>query len=164
MSNKIFAALFILLISCSSGKPLTNSDARSTPVETETITNIEQQVVQLVNDYRKKKGLPALKVISEATGEAETHSTNMATGAVSFGHDGFNDRFKRLSKELNNINKAAENVAYGDIPVKDIVKGWIESAGHRKNIEGDYNLTGVGVYRKKNGLLYYTQIFLKQKN
>jgi uncharacterized protein YkwD len=43
-----------------------------------------------------------------------------------------------------------------------VVDGWLHSPGHKKNIEGDYNFTGIGVSKDKNGRIYYTQIFLRK--
>jgi uncharacterized protein YkwD len=40
---------------------------------------------------------------------------------------------------------------------------WINSPGHRENIEGDYNLSGIGIYKNRNGVLYFTHIFIKRK-
>jgi uncharacterized protein YkwD len=47
-----------------------------------------------------------------------------------------------------------------DRPAEEIVRGWLASPGHRKNIEGSYAFTGVGVVRSASGKLYVTQIFV----
>jgi uncharacterized protein YkwD len=58
---------------------------------------------------------------------------------------------------------AAENVAaelgYDD-PAEEIVRGWLASTGHRKNIEGGYDTTGIGIARSPAGKVYVTQIFV----
>jgi hypothetical protein len=41
------------------------------------------------------------------------------------------------------------------------VDGWIKSPGHRHNIVGRYNLTGIGIVRDSAGKLYYTQLFAR---
>lgn len=59
----------------------------------------------------------------------------------------------------------AENVAYNhyyDDPVKVAVDGWMKSAGHKKNILGDFEETGVGVAISKEGQFYITQLFAKR--
>ena len=33
------------------------------------------------------------------------------------------------------------------------------SPGHRKNMEGQFNLTGIGCARGKDGVFYFTQLF-----
>lgn len=151
------AFLFVSL-SCSTPKETT-----STAVEnTSSIGSVEKQVLQLVNEYREKKGLQPLRMADEIVDEAEKHSQNMANRKVGFGHGGFDARYQRLTKHISGANSMAENVAYGNISVKDIVKGWINSPGHRKNMEGNYNMTGIGVARDNKGVLYYTQIFINQ--
>ena len=42
-----------------------------------------------------------------------------------------------------------------------VVEGWIASAGHRQNIEGDFTLTGIGAAAGRDGTRYFTQIFVK---
>jgi uncharacterized protein YkwD len=60
--------------------------------------------------------------------------------------------------------RIAENVAWNDRPedlsARVAVAGWLQSAGHRANIEGNYLSTGIGVARAPGGALYYTQIFV----
>ena len=43
---------------------------------------------------------------------------------------------------------------------KAVVDGWIDSDGHRENIEGDYNIIGIAAVKDANGRYYFTQIFL----
>ena len=45
-------------------------------------------------------------------------------------------------------------------PVSTAVDGWIKSDGHRQNMEGNYNLTGIGVAMNPQGEYYFTQIFI----
>lgn len=59
------------------------------------------------------------------------------------------------------ITASAENVAYGQLSAKEVVKGWLNSPGHKKkNIEDNYTLTGIGVYTDKKGVIFFTQIFV----
>ena len=87
----------------------------------------------------------------------------MANGSVAFGHDGFNGRVKTISKKIDHVRGFAENVAFGDMGAKEVVKMWLGSSGHRKNIEGHYNLTGIGIAKARDGNLYFTQIFILNK-
>jgi len=57
----------------------------------------------------------------------------------------------------------AENVALGQTTAQEAVDSWLSSEGHKQNIEGSYNLTGVGVAQGSDGDLYFTQIFLLYK-
>jgi uncharacterized protein YkwD len=39
----------------------------------------------------------------------------------------------------------------------------LRSPHHLENIEGSYNLTGVGIVRAKDGTFYYTQLFVARR-
>ena len=89
----------------------------------------------------------------------------MASGTTAFGHDGFDARMHELARAVT-WTGVAENVFMllnlSDPPAV-AVGGWIDSPGHRQNIEGDYDLAGVGIARAEDGSLYFTQIFVKSK-
>ncbi len=119
------------------------------------------EILKYINDYRRKKGLPALSMNASINAEAQRHSENMAARRTSFSHNGFQGRIKRISSSLNGgIGNAAENVAMGSTSARDVVNEWLTSPMHKKNIEGHYNLTGIGVAPDKKGVLYFTQIFI----
>jgi len=40
---------------------------------------------------------------------------------------------------------------------------WLGSRAHKKNIDGDYDLTGVGAAQDADGVVYFTQIFVKKR-
>jgi uncharacterized protein YkwD len=83
-----------------------------------------------------------------------------AGGAV--GHDGFNGRVANIRKTIPVVN-AGENIGYISgytNPAVAIFNEWLTSFGHVKNIEGRYDLTGVGAARNHNGDYYITQIFI----
>ncbi len=126
---------------------------------------IELRVHELINEYRAGKGLGALTTHSAITEESRTHSKNMAEGTVEFGHDGFADRIARIRTSLP-LSGGAENVAFNsgyDDPAQVAFDGWIDSDGHRKNIEGNYDKTGIGAAQSPEGAYYLTQIFVKSK-
>lgn len=124
---------------------------------------MEKEILELVNKYRQKKKLPPLEYDKSIAKAAEKHSENMADKRVSFGHGGFDDRIDKLLANIKGANAAAENVAYGSKTAEDVVDMWLNSKGHKKNIEGNFNMTGIGIARDKSGRLYYTQIFINRK-
>jgi uncharacterized protein YkwD len=124
---------------------------------------METEILQLINKHRQQKGLPLLQMVSLVSDEARDHSADMARRRVSFGHSGFDRRMGRIMKQLPGSAAAAENVAYGAASAKEVVKMWLHSRGHRRNIEGRYNLTGIGIARTRNGDLYFTEIFIYRK-
>jgi len=124
---------------------------------------MEDDILALINKYRAKKGLVALHEENDMDAAAHKHSKNMATGRVAFGHSGFDNRLNTFLKNMTGATAGAENVAYGAETAEEVVAMWLKSPGHRKNIEGNYNYTGIGIARARNGQLYYTQIFIKAK-
>ena len=150
----VLLMLVLLLASCSS-----NSD---TPTSPSTPTaNLEQQTFAEINEYRVSRGLTALTWNEVVANQARQHSQNMASGTTPFGHDGFNDRVATIRQTIPWSN-AAENVAV-NTTVSGAVGSWLNSAGHRANIEGHFDLTGVGTATAGNGSVYFTQIFVKRR-
>jgi uncharacterized protein YkwD len=127
------------------------------------ITNLEKSVFTQINQYRTKRGLKKLILSEKISQQARIHSQNMALGQVPFSHQGFEQRVMAIP--LKYIS-AAENVAYNtgySNPAKEAVSGWLKSPGHLKNLQGKYNLTGVGVATNEQGEVYLTQIFLSSQ-
>lgn len=127
------------------------------------LDGMEKGILYYVNQHRKSIGKPALQMLDAASTQAAIHSRNMATRKTAFSHDGFEGRVAAIKKASPGFYAAfAENVAYGEMTAEEVVNGWLHSPGHKKNIEGDYTLTGIGVSKAKNGTVYYTQIFLRK--
>jgi uncharacterized protein YkwD len=114
-----------------------------------------------VNEYRAKHHLKPLKMNNMMSAEAAIHSRDMARHAVPFGHQNFDKRIKRIFAKIKDHQGGAENVAYNYKDGGDVVRNWLTSPGHRRNIEGNYNLTGIGLARDQRGKLYFTQIFVR---
>lgn len=126
---------------------------------------LEQQTHVKINAYRSSIGLAGLKWDEAVAQQARRHSRDMASGASAFGHDGFDARMHDLVKSVA-WTGVAENVFMLlnlPDPAAVAVNGWVDSPGHRQNIEGDYDLTGIGIARAEDGSLYFTQIFVKAK-
>ncbi len=127
---------------------------------------LEQLAHQQINQYRKSRNLPPLKLDNSISKQARIHSQNMAQGKSPFSHKGFEKRIDAVSSKIS-YRSAAENVAYNQgysNPVESAVKGWIKSPGHHKNMIGNYNLTGIGVAKNSQGEYYFTQIFILENN
>jgi uncharacterized protein YkwD len=130
--------------------------------QTLSVTQIETDILKLINAHRAALGLTLLELNNTESSAAATHSNNMASGKISFGHDGFQKRIKTIARQLGNITASAENVAYGQMGAKEVVDTWLHSPEHKRNIEGDYSLTGIGVAKGKKGMIYFTEIFTRQ--
>ncbi|MDY6902455.1 MAG: CAP domain-containing protein [Cyanobacteriota bacterium] len=129
------------------------------------VAAMEKSVHRQINQYRKKKGLAPLKINGQISKIAREHSKNMSKKQVSFGHSGSSSRYNKISKIVK-YRGVAENVAYNmgyKNPGKNAVRGWIKSSGHRRNIEGKYQVTGIGVAKNSKGEYYFTQLFVRQR-
>ena len=126
--------------------------------------DIEQAVHEKINDFRISKGLPALTFNATIAAQARAHSADMAAGRLALGHDGFSDRIAAIARTIA-VSSSAENVAFNvgfADPASEAVAGWLASPGHLANIEGDFELTGIGVDKSSTGEYYFTQIFVKR--
>jgi uncharacterized protein YkwD len=133
----------------------------NTKVASSAITNLEKEVNQEINKHRASKKLPPLSVDPRLTQIARIHSENMANRKVRFSHDGFEGRAKAITIPYQSVSEnLAYNMGYSD-PVRNAVEGWINSEGHRKNMEGQFNLTGIGIAKNAKGEYYFTQLFVR---
>ena len=89
----------------------------------------------LINAYRRQKGLKPLKLSAALTEAAKAHSRDLAKwDRIShYGSDGSNpwDRVKRAGYHAK---VAAENVGTGQASLEEVIKGWQASPGHNKNL------------------------------
>lgn len=123
---------------------------------------LENQTIDLVNNFRDSEGLRTLTFNQEAYNMAFAHTLNMAlTGIMS--HADFESRAQGLAKKVGAV-KVAENLSTNYDSVEETLQKWLESEGHHKNIVGDFTHTAVAVLRTNNGDVYYTQVFFKKGN
>ncbi|MDW8350434.1 MAG: CAP domain-containing protein [Anaerolineae bacterium] len=124
----------------------------------------EQRVVELTNDHRVSIGLPPLKRAAPLDEAARFHAYDMATEEY-FDHDSL-DMIERVTEESGTVkttfnvvcsmakrvgqsykgwSRLGENIAAGQESPEQVVQRWLESPGHRANIEGkDFREIGVG--------------------
>ncbi|WP_208420125.1 CAP domain-containing protein [Paraflavitalea devenefica] len=163
------SSFIIAFSSCSGSKPASSGKTSTTvtkktapapkPSTASIAPALEDQILSLINQHRKQKGLPALEKNAVIGVEARRHTVSMASHKTPFGHNGFSYRSKVITSKIPGITATAENVAYGSRTAKEVVDGWLDSPGHKKNIEGRFRLTGIGVARDEQSVLYFTQIF-----
>ena len=145
-----FLMLFVLTLSCEDNPVSNNKNHPS--------NGIEQEVYRLINLHRTGISLAPLdwnEVIAE---QCRNHSIEMAN-AHTINHDGFNERINKIGETIP-WSWAGENVAY-NYSAQAVVTAWLNSSGHKSNIESNSNLTGVGVAFDKDSVMYFTQIFIK---
>jgi uncharacterized protein YkwD len=122
---------------------------------------MEKDIFRYVNKHREAVGLPVLSLNDIESEVATRHSFNMANGKLPFGHKDLQKRMHIISTRVGHIVATGENVASGQMSAQEVVEGWLRSPGHRRNIEGDFTLTGIGIAQNRKGVIYYTQIFTK---
>ena len=133
-------------------------ESLNTSVEKQTF---EQELIGLINDHRLEQGLAPMIKDEELSFIALKHSQNMAMNVVPFGHLGFSQRCEESRIVLEGGNWCAENVAMGYETPKSVFNGWMNSAGHRANIESSKaTVTGIAYAVNNLGTYYWTQIFL----
>jgi len=130
-------------------------------------TDAEKKLLDLINLERQKHKLTPLKVSPPLFQTARAHAANMAKqGKMVHILDG-QDQFQRIKGTGYRYRYASENVARGEVSadLPTIVKNWMESPVHRKNIlDARYTETGLGIARlgkdaDGNEFIYYAQEF-----
>ena len=134
----------------------------SIPPSRDRITVAEDTVTGLVNRERTKAGCTQmLRTDERLRNAARAHSADMAKQNY-FSHVGldgstFVDRIARAGYPRQSA--AAENIAYGYATPADVMRGWMNSEGHRNNILNcSSRAIGVGLAYRGN-TPYWTQDF-----
>ena len=143
----------VLMFGCSGGNQQRDPE----------LAELEQHMVQAVNRYRNSIGLNSLARNETIAEQARIHSRNMAADKVPLAHDGAAERTERIGETIA-WETVSENVAFSterDDLVDFVLHRWLDSPGHRKNIEGKFNLTGIGVALSSDGRYFFTQIFVR---
>lgn len=73
-------------------------------------------------------------------------------------HDGLAERSQAISEQTGAI-EVSENVAYGYASTASAMEAWLNSSGHRANLEGNYTHSAIKIIEDADGRPYFTQIF-----
>ncbi|WP_396600821.1 CAP domain-containing protein [Algibacter sp. R77976] len=153
--------LNISFISCSvkeDDQALEEYKSESIQVE---YSEMDYEIVEIINAYRVSKGLSSLNILNEASKEAILHNQYMVEqGEIS--HDYFFTRLENLKKSVN-AKSVSENVGYGYSSTQSIVDAWLRSESHKKNIETPgFTDFGVSTTQDEKGRNYFINIFVKR--
>lgn len=164
MKRTIRSIVFVILLTSFFSCSTESVDASETDATAGLVTNYsyndsELEVMQLINNYRLSIGLKALEAVNHISYKSEEHDLYMIANDV-VDHNGFGDRYQNIVSVLG-ATKVGENVAYNYKTSAAVLKAWLESPGHKENIEGDYTHFGIAVKLDSNGRKYYTNIFAK---
>lgn len=124
-------------------------------------SQIEQAVLTLTNAERQKAGLKSLQMDEKLMKSARAKSADMASKNY-FSHTSptYGSPFDQMKANGITYRAAAENIAMGQRSAEEVVKGWMESPGHRQNIlTPGFTHIGIGYDAKGN---YWTQQFIQK--
>jgi uncharacterized YkwD family protein/spore coat assembly protein SafA len=124
--------------------------------------NVEEQVLHLVNEERKKINLKPLQMDWEVQRVARMKSQDMANKNY-FSHTSptYGSPFDMLKHFGISFRTAGENIASGQRTPQEVMESWMNSQGHRANIlKPDYTHIGVGYYRGGSYGHMWTQMFI----
>jgi uncharacterized protein YkwD len=122
------------------------------------------QVLTLVNQHRASLGLGQLSTSSTLTASATWKSLHMAKYNY-FSHDDPAPPVARsVAQRITDCgyhgNGWGENIAWGYTTPQDVMNAWLNSAGHKANIENpNFHVIGIGVAVSSGGKFYWTQDF-----
>ncbi len=126
---------------------------------------LEDTLYELVNQHRLSLGLSPLTRVPRLSALAREHSEEMAEYKVPFGHGNFTWRARQVNRTISS-RRVSENVAYifsHQETAKRAFQGWLKSERHRAAIEGQFQLTGIGVARGYRDAFYFTQIYVQPR-
>ncbi|MEM9149647.1 MAG: CAP domain-containing protein [Cyanobacteria bacterium P01_F01_bin.3] len=129
--------------------------------------NFIDEVLRLTNEFRVQQGRKPLTLNVELNEAAQKHSESMANDDF-FSHTGKSGDSvgQRATDAGYTWNRVGENIAAGQRTPADVVKGWINSPGHRANLlNPGFTDIGLGYFLLENDQgsinynTYWTQVF-----
>lgn len=128
---------------------------------------IEKRIYEILNEERTSRGLLPLVYNNDLAKLARIQSENMFTHRFfsHTDHKGMDPRQRKVMYFPKLMGGVGENIAmhYGssaEEAARNLMKGWMNSPGHRANIlKRTYSHVGVGVVQKDAQYFYGTQVF-----
>ncbi len=129
--------------------------------------SLASQVMSLINQHRASIGIGQLVTSPTLTASAVWKARHMAAFGY-FSHDdpGPPTTTTPARSAADRVSTCGyshswgENIAEGFTSAQSVVNAWLNSAGHKANIEnGAYVATGLGVATAGNGAVYWVQDF-----
>ncbi len=142
--------------------------AAPSPEQVAGLTELESEILRIVNDERARAGKPPLKLSPRLAVVARGHSYDMAIRHyLAHGSPEGTGPAERVSGVGIGYQAIGENIYMDDargeseLP-RRAVDAWLRSPTHRDNIlSGGFTQTGVGVARSPEGGFYVTQDFVR---
>lgn len=123
------------------------------------------RVIQLTNDRREARGCNPLRPRPALMRAAQKHTNKMRKqGRLDHQLPGEPDLGRRVSDQGYRWSMVAENIAYGYRTPRAVVRGWMGSEGHRRNILNcRLRHIGIGIATDGSGAKYWTQVFARPR-
>ncbi len=120
----------------------------------------EQRVLELINVERQKAGLAPVAYNGTLDSSAEKRASHMAN-VGKMAHEGIGDGDPGARARAEGWRKAwGENLATGQTSPEQVVREWMNSTTHRRNIlDPNFRSMGVGYVTAANGRSYWAQEF-----
>ena len=128
----------------------------------------EEEIFELVNKERRKNRLKELNWDDDLAKLARAYSRKMAKESF-FSHydrNGNSVDDRANDAKIRGWKKIGENLFYCtgfDGFSAFAVKGWMKSAGHRRNIlNRNFTASGIGIAKSRQDDIYITQVFIEE--
>jgi uncharacterized protein YkwD len=162
-TNLLALVLICLVTSCQKDESFSAEEANYTidlNLANETDWAMADEILVLVNSHRTSIGLSEIRKDQQYASAYAVDHTQYMMEMEQINHDNFGVRSQALKDK--GASAVGENVAYGYTTAEDVVTAWLNSAGHRKIIEGNFTHSGFGVIKTDNNRYYFTQLFYKK--
>jgi uncharacterized protein YkwD len=160
MEMKSLALAACLLGACGAGVVEPGDPAGGPPAPTAVAPDgAVREYERLANAHRASVGCAALRWDGATGAVAQKHASDMARRDY-FSHTNPEGQspFDRLRAAGVTYTAAAENIAFGYPTAAAVLQGWVDSPGHRANLENcRYTHHGVGLDRGK-----WVEVFIRR--
>lgn len=135
-----------------------NKEKKENTTELYLYRAFETELIQEINKHRKSLNLSELVLADYISHKCLEHNKYMHTQGKS-SHDNFQDRAEKIKYNLD-CSVVGENVAFNFSTPKATLYAWLQSPGHKKNLDNpDWYIMGVSNYNK-----FSTNMFGQLKN
>jgi len=125
--------------------------------------DLAARVIELVNEHRASLGLTQLIVTTPVTNAAVWKARHMAKYLYMAHADPAPPVARTTAQRMEACGVTSgwgENIAYGYATAEAVMQAWLNSLGHRANIErSTFRAIGVGAASASNGLIFWAQVF-----
>lgn len=155
--QKVFLYFIAAFIFFSYGASASSHAKKSAAIA---LSNAEFEVLQETNFQRQKKNMGGVVPNPELMSLARSYAKRLAQQNVLTHKLNGEDFSKRIKKSGYSYRLVGENLAAGQYSPYEVVKAWLGSKPHRHNLlNSKFTEIGIGVYKNKNGYIFYCQIF-----